>query len=395
MSNYKCVFYDEYNKRQVQRVCLDSEEDVVNYAIEKNLKIASIKEDKISVIQEEKISYKDLRVLCSEIGILLESGCEITKLFELVKLNSNKRLTKTIEDISINIQKGSSISKSFQKTNKFSKFFTSMIKTGEVSGNLDIVMLRLSEYYEKEHKLKSKIKGMLIYPLFLVVTSIIVALFMFIVIIPNYQVVFLNNGMEPPIITKILIGVSVIIREYYAFICILNLFILLIILYKIKTSIKLKNKIDVLKLKMPFIRNITKLIMTTKFSRAFYILNKSGVEITEAIEISSQVIDNHVLDKEISKCKESIMRGNTIGESLSIVQVFPKLFLNMIKIGEESGKLDNSLEAINKFYEQELESKIEQNMKLIEPAIIVVIGIFMGALVISMLMPMFDTISSI
>ncbi|MGL5328737.1 MAG: type II secretion system F family protein, partial [Peptostreptococcaceae bacterium] len=284
---------------------------------------------------------------------------------------------------------------SFQKTNKFSKFFTNMIKAGEVSGNLDAVMLRLSDYYEKEYKLKCKIKGMLVYPLFLVVASILVSMFMFIAIIPNFERMFSNNGMDAPIVTKVLIIISRLIRNNYILISIVNIFIVSLGLYKIKTSDKIKNKIDEIKLKIPLIKEINKLIITDKFSRAFYILNKSGVEITESIEISSQVIDNYILDKGILHCKENIMRGNDIGESLELVQVFPDLFINMVKIGEESGKLDSTLKSINKFYEQELESKIEHNMKIIEPTIIVLIAIFIGILVISMLMPMFDMISSI
>lgn len=395
MSAYKCVFYDEDNKRKVLRLDLESEEDIVNYAIEKNLKIASIKTDKVATIKEEKISYKDLRILCNEIGILMESGCEITKLFELIKLNSNKKITKTIEDISRNIQNGNSISKSFERTNKFSKFFTSMIKAGEVSGNLDSVMIRLSQYYEKEYKLKIKITEMLIYPIFLIITSILVSTFMFMVIIPKFQTMFFNNGMEPPLVTKILICISMFIRKYYVLILMINVIILMIIAYKMKTSDKFKRVIDVIKLKMPFVKSITKLEIAAKFSRSFFILNKSGVEIIQAIEISSQVIDNHVLNQDIIKCKESIKSGNAIGESLALVTVFPELFLNMIKIGEQSGKLDNSLEVMNRFYDQELESKIEHNLKVIEPSIIVIIGIFIGGLVMSMLMPMFDAISSI
>ena len=170
---------------------------------------------------------------------------------------------------------------------------------------------------------------------------------------------------------------------------------LIILFYKIKTSSNVKFYIEKIQLKIPFIKNITQLVITTKFSRAFYILIKSGIEITQAIEISSQVIDNGILYNEISKCKKYIKNGNTISKSLNLVETFPSLFINMITIGEESGSLDKTLSSITKFYEQELENKIEQGMKIIEPVIIIMVAAVIGVLIIGMLLPMFDTISTI
>lgn len=394
MNSYKCVFYNENNKREVQRVILETEQDVIKYATKNNYRIASI-EKELNLLRESNITYKELRILCNEMGILLESGCEITKLFEMVRLNSNKKVSKVLDQISNYIQKGNSISEAFQKTNKFSKFFTSMIKAGEISGNLDIVMTRLSQYYDKEYKLKSKIKSMLIYPVFLIILAMISSLFIFISIIPNFQTIFINNGLNPPVFTKILINLSIFIRSYFAYILVLNILLICFIFYKIKTSNKVKEYIEKIQLKIPIIKNITKLLITTKFSRAFYILNKSGIEIIESIEISSQVVDNHILYNEILNCKENIRRGSTIGESLSLVQIFPDLFLKMIGIGEESGSLDKTLSMLSKFYEEELENKIDQGMKIIEPIIIVTVSIVIGAVIIAMLLPMFDAITAI
>ncbi|MDU4936366.1 MAG: type II secretion system F family protein, partial [Peptostreptococcaceae bacterium] len=330
-----------------------------------------------------------------EMEILLESGCEITKLFEMVKLNFNKKVVNVLEEVSSNIQKGNSISKSFKKTNKFSLFFVSMVKAGEISGNLDMVMNRLYDYYDKEYKLKSKLISILTYPIFLLILAMAAALFMFISIIPNFQIIFINNGVEPPSFTRFLISMSIFIRNYYMYIISISLSISIMILYKIKTSSKVKVYIEKIQLKIPFIKNITQLVITTKFSRAFYILIKSGIEITEAIEISSQVIDNDTLYNEISNCKKHIKNGNTISQSLSLVENFPSLFITMITIGEESGSLDKTLSSITKFYEQELENKIEQGMKIIEPVIIIMVAAVIGVLIIGMLLPMFDTISTI
>ena len=395
MNTYKCIFYNEDNERKILKVNLESEEDVINYATKNKFKIASIKNIKPFSFKSTKINYKELRILCNEMEILLESGCEITKLFEMVKLNFNKKVVNVLEEVSSNIQKGNSISKSFKKTNKFSLFFVSMVKAGEISGNLDMVMNRLYDYYGKEYKLKSKLISILTYPIFLLILAMAAALFMFISIIPNFQIIFINNGVEPPSFTRFLISMSIFIRNYYMYIISISLSISIMILYKIKTSSKVKVYIEKIQLKIPFIKNITQLVITTKFSRAFYILIKSGIEITEAIEISSQVIDNDTLYNEISNCKKHIKNGNTISQSLSLVENFPSLFITMITIGEESGSLDKTLSSITKFYEQELENKIEQGMKIIEPVIIIMVAAVIGVLIIGMLLPMFDTISTI
>ncbi|MBQ3421625.1 MAG: type II secretion system F family protein [Romboutsia sp.] len=395
MGKYKCIYYDEYNERKIDQFNFDCEEDIINYAITNNFKIASIKNIERNIFQRNKVGYKDLRILCNEMSILLESGCEIAKLFEMLKDNSSKDMVKILNKVFKNIQKGNSISDSFKYTNKFSIFFVSMIKAGEISGNLDEVMIKMYEYYEKEYKLKSKMISIMIYPIILIIASICVILFMLIAIVPNYESIFITNGTKPPFITSILINTSIFLRKNYILITLFIILSMYLLVYKLKTSQNIQILIEKIQLKIPIINNIIRLAITTKFSRAFYILNKSGVDIRQTIDISFQIIENHTLNKQIINCKESISRGNSISKSLRLVDIFPNLFLTMITIGEENGRLDESLSSINKFYEQELESKIEQGMKIFEQAITIVISMTIGFMVFAMFSPMFDAISSI
>lgn len=165
-----------------------------------------------------RISDKEIRVICKEIGILLESGCEITKIFEIIESQSSKKVKNLLSIVSNHIQKGNSIAESFQITGIFSKFFISMIKAGETSGNLDIIMSDLSNYYDKEYKLKMKIITISIYPIILIILSILSMLFIFVFVIPNFQVVFTNNGIEPPLITRVLMGISTVVTNNLAYI---------------------------------------------------------------------------------------------------------------------------------------------------------------------------------
>lgn len=395
MGKYKCIYYDEYNERKIKEFNFNSEEDVMDYALKSNFKIVSIKDIEKSFFKSRKINTKELRVLCNEMSILLESGCEITKLFEMLKDNSSNNLSKVLNEVLNNIKKGNSISDSFKYTNKFNNFFISMVKSGEISGNLDEVMMKISEYYEKEYKLKSKMINIMIYPIILIISSICVVLFMLISIVPNYQNIFMSNGTSPPFVTSLMINTSIFIRKNYLIIILFTILLLFLLIYKLKTSQTIQNLIKKIQYKVPIINNIIKLSITIKFSRTFYILNKSGVDIRNAMDISYKIIDNYILNNQIIECKESINRGNSISKSLECVDIFPSLFLTMIAIGEESGRLDDSLSSINKFYEQELENKIEQGMKIFEQVITIVIAVIIGFMVFAMFSPMFDSISYI
>lgn len=393
MNLYKCIVYDENKKKKTIKVNVESKSDIAQYSINNKINIVKIK--KVVQNNKGKVKDKELKIMCKEMSILLESGCEITKLLNILKSESNKKISNLISQIHNLIQNGNSITESFLSTNLFSNFFISMIKAGEVSGNLDIVMDNLSNYYEKEHKLKSKMGTILIYPAMLAVVSIVVTIFIIIAVIPNFQMIFENNGINPPALTRILINISIILKNNFITILIGLVTFIAIVAYLIKNSYKAKYKISTIKFKLPFIQNMTKLIIATRFSRTLYILINSGVQIVEAIEIASNVIDNEFAYDRLMIGNEYIKKGNSIGDSLSLANIFPSLFISMIKIGEESGKLDTSLNTINKFYESELDTKMQQFISAIEPIIIVFIGIIVGSLIISMVIPMFDIVNAI
>ncbi|EGT4931458.1 type II secretion system F family protein, partial [Clostridioides difficile] len=242
-----------------------------------------------------RISDKEIRVICKEIGILLESGCEITKIFEIIESQSSKKAKNLLSIVSNHIQKGNSIAESFQITGIFSKFFISMIKAGETSGNLDIIMSDLSNYYDKEYKLKMKIITISIYPIILIILSILSMLFIFVFVIPNFQVVFTNNGIEPPLITRVLMGISTVVTNNLAYIIFSFILFSIGSIYFFITNDNIKKLINSLKFKIPFIKKINQLVATTRFSRALSVLISSGIQIVEAIDMSASVIDNEFI----------------------------------------------------------------------------------------------------
>lgn len=391
MSLYKCIVYDKEKNRKSINLELESKSQINSYANLNELKIVSIKEIKLKNTNG-KLKDREIKILCKEMSILLESGCEITKIFNILKSQSNKKIKAIFNKVTNHIQKGNSITESFQETNSFSNFFISMVKAGEISGNLDKVMNNLSDYYDKEHKLKSKIILILIYPVILVILSLASMIFMLLFIVPNFEIIFQNSGINPPIFTKILINISKFIRGNHIFILILFIISLSMINHYMKNNDKVKNT---LKFKIPIIKDINKLIITSKFCRSFSILIEGGIQIIDAINISSQVIDNKFIYERLAISREYIKRGDSISNSLSKPDIFPELFISMINIGEESGRLDSSLKTINEFYENDLDTKIQQFVKIIEPVITIIIGIIVGIFIISMVLPMFDAITSV
>ncbi len=392
MSLYKCIVYDKYKNKKLLTLDLDSLEEVNNYANQNDLNIVKVNIKNEKVI---KLKDKDLKLICKKISILLESGCEITKVLDILKSQSNKNIKNILSNISTNINKGNTISDSFHKTNSFSNFFISMLEAGEVSGNLDNIMHDLYIYYDKEHKLKSKIITMSIYPILLIIISLLSTIFMIFFITPNFQKIFEDNSINYPLITTIIMNISKFIRENYLFLNISFFIFLALLIYTLKNNEKLKLNISKLKFKIPIIKNISNLIITTRFSRVFAILMKSGVQIVDAVTISSKIIDNDYIFNKLFISNQYIKQGNRLSESLGKPEVFPDLFISMINIGEESGKLDDALNTVTNFYENDLDNEIEQIIKLVEPITIVILSFFIGAFVISMVLPMFDSMLAI
>lgn len=392
MSLYECVVYDEYKNRKLLTLELNSMEEVDTYADKNNLNIVKVSLKKEKLI---KLKNKELKLICKKISILLESGCEITQILNILKSQSNKNLKNIFSNISNNLNKGNTISDSFQKTNSFSHFFISMIEAGEVSGNLDRVMNDLYIYYDKEDKLKSKIITMLIYPLLLIIISLLSTIFMVFFIMPNFQKIFENNIVNPPLITISIIKMTEFIRENYLILNVLFLILILLSLKIITNNKKIKLIISELKFKIPIVKNINTLIVTTRFSRVFKILIQSRIQIIDAINISAKIIDNNYILNKLSISNQYIRQGNKLSYSLEKSNVFPSLFVSMIKVGEESGKLEDTLNTITLFYENDLDNKINQIMKFVEPSITIILGLFIGGFTLAMVLPMFDSIVTI
>lgn len=392
MAIYECVIYDKEGNRKSVKLEFDSEYELNSYALEKELKIADIKLIKEKSIN--KVKNKELSTMCNQLGMLISSGCEITNSINTIQSNCSHKLKSILKKVNYNLQKGSSISTSFQNTNMFSKFFINMLKAGEVSGKLDEILISLSNFYKKEYDFKNKLLTAMIYPMLLVVVCILVILFMLIYAVPSLQASFISNETNLPVSTKILIEVSSFFRDYYELIIILGIILLLISYKFISKSYKLKLYFDERIFKFKFSKVIIQTIEVSKFIRCFYILISSGIQVIDALEISSNVIKNRYIKQRLYLSKDFLQRGNSITNSLEVAGVFPKIDISMIEVGEETGSLEKCLYSITTNYDNDLDNFINKIVKSIEPIIISIMGISIGAIVISMMIPIFDAVTS-
>lgn len=386
--------YDEENNRKVLSLNVNSEDEVYSYAEKKKFKVIDIKERRL-FFKRKKLKNKDLKVFSKQMSILLNSGCEISKILNILIDESNNKLKSVLRKILNNIEKGNSIKESFEKTNAFSNFYISMIEAGEMSGNLDDVMDKLAIYYDKENKLKNKIISILIYPISLIISLIVSFIVILTFLIPNFEDIYADNNMKTPELTKVLIFLSHMFKNHFLLIIIANLILIGGLIYLKKNNKNFNEMINKLIFKIPIIRTYTKLIMSNKFIKALSILISSGVQIVDSIEISAKVMSNEYIYEKICKANEFIKKGSSIGDSLKTVEELPSLLLSMIVVGEESGKLDTVLNTVTNYYESELDSRLEIGTKYFENGITLLIGILVGVIVISMMVPMFDAVSAI
>ena len=389
----KCIAYDEENKRRVLKLNLDSEEEVLSYASYNKLKIVDIKIRK--EIFKIKLKNKDLKIFSKEMSILLKSGCEISRILRILIDESNGKLKGVLKQILSSIEKGNSIKESFENTKAFSAFYISMIASGEMSGNLDDVMEKLSIYYDKEQKLRNKIISVMIYPAILLVSTIVSFTAILIFLIPNFEEIYTDNTIQTPMLTRVLIFLSHLIRDDFILIIAVNVLIVGAFVYLKKNSDKFNEILNRISFKIPVVKTFRQLTITNKFIKSLSILISSGVQVVYSIEASAKAMDNDYIYNKICAANEFIKKGNNIGDSLKNVEELPSLLISMIVIGEESGRLDNILGTVSEYYENELDSKLEIGTKYFENFITLFIGIVVGITVISMMIPMFDAVAAI
>lgn len=343
-----------------------------------------------------KVKLKDIAIFCKQLSTMLAAGMPLLSSLEvLVHQSDNATLKTTIKDVATQVQKGDVLSIAMGRYQKvFPVLLIRMIEAGEMTGNLDGVLTRMTEHYTKENKINSKIKGAMIYPMVLGILVIVVVVFLLVFVMPTFIDMFLSSGVELPLPTRILLGISDALKHFW-YLFIMGLGSAIFGMRSVMKTNEGKRVFDRLKLKTPIIKvNIAK-IATSRFTRTLSTLLGSGIPIIQALDSAARVTNNMVVIDGIEKVSEDIKKGVKLSALLKDIGVFPPMMISMVNIGEESGALEDMLEKTADYYDEELDSAIQKMIAIIEPVMIIVMALVVGFIVIAMMLPMFDMFKTI
>ena len=342
------------------------------------------------------VKARDILMFTQQLSSLLRSGMSLNKALDtLERRTQRKALSAVLGELRNGIVQGESLSDSLAKHPKlFSRFFVNLIKAGEASGALDDVLLRLSKHQEQMAELREKVMGALLYPLVIVSVGICVIIFFMLVMVPRFAMMFKEMGRTLPLPTRILIGISNGFTSYW-WIGVL-LIVTGVTAYRIRARTpEGKLAIDSLKLRAPVFGNIVKANAFAQFARTLATLLENGVPVLNALQIVEDTMTNRVIANEIREARTRVTDGTSISQPLAKGKIFPPLLIDMLAVGEESGEVAPALKNIADTYEGELSRALKMFTTLLEPAIIIFMAVVVGAIVLSVLMAVFDITSGI
>lgn len=343
---------------------------------------------------KKKVKLKDIAIFCRQFYTMVDAGVQIDNCLEILSTQlTHQELRKALGEIYDDVKRGDSLADSMAKHNEvFPELLLKMIQSGEVSGNLDTILLRMSVYYEKENKINNKVKNAMIYPSVLAIVATVAVTIILTFVMPTFIEMFDQNGIELPLITKGLLWTSDFITSH-ALITIIFLFVVFF-LYRLysKTSHG-KYTISQLKLSIPILKPLNQKIIVSRFTRTLSTLLSSGMPLVQSIQIVSEVVQNKVAEEALSTVREELVKGEGLSAPMKECKIFPPMLSSMIHIGEETGVLDDILYKTADFYDDELEAQIQATTALIEPLLIVVMGVVIGVIVLAIMIPMFEMYS--
>lgn len=342
-----------------------------------------------------QVKSKDLVIFFRQLSVMLEASLPLVKALRILsKQTENIKFQAIITGLADEVDGGNSLSAAMEfYPAVFTKFYVNIIKSGETSGRLAEVMLYLADQKEKDYDIEAKVKGAMIYPAFIVSVLVVVAFIVVAFVIPNITGILKESGAELPLITKVLVWLSEFVRAFWLIMVALAIAIVGLWLYWIKTESG-RWFYDNLKLRIPIFGTVFRNIYIVRICRSFATLIKGGVPVAAALAVVKDVVDNVVYEEILAKTIKSVDEGNQVSESLTESQYIPSIVTQMIAVGEESGKLEEVLGQSAEFYSREIDNTVRNLSNLIEPIIMVFLGVAVGIFVLAVILPMWQLSSS-
>lgn len=339
-----------------------------------------------------KLDAKSFTLMCSQFAVILKAGIPITRTVELIAQKmKNKPLKRILEQVSKDVEGGRTLYASFYDRGKklFPVTFLETIRAGEESGSLDMAFDSVGKHYSKQDKMRGKVKGALIYPIFVLIIAIVVVAVLMIKVVPTFTAIFDSYDAELPVLTQMLLGMSDFFRNYWMIL--LGIIAFIVIFLKLYGNTETgRLNLAKLQLKLPVLGNIASLNGASQFANTMTMMLNAGLPMTKAVTITSRVLDNYYFSQEVGKTAAHLEEGHTLGHSLRESGCLPDILVDMTSVGEDSGELANTLNMTAEYYDNELEQATADALAKLEPTILVFLAGFAGFIVIAIYMAMFS-----
>jgi len=340
---------------------------------------------------KRKVKQKELMTSTKQLSVMLKSGVSLTESIDVLsRQQKNAKFAEILRDVKRNIEEGLSFADALRKhKNIFPPLYTSTVEAGEMGGNLDKSLENIATLLERSLTLKRKIKGALAYPLIVSVVAIAVIILILVKVIPTFAEIYHSAGMHLPLLTTIVINISIFTRK--AFLPVVSCIIALVIIIKLlhKKDERARKFIDNVLLHLPLFGKLINKGIVARLSTTVSSLVKGGLPLLEAINIAVKTAGNKVIEDALSSIRDRIRKGETVASAFLQAHIFEPMVVQMISVGEETGALDEMLENVSRFYEAEVDDTVKNLTSIMEPVMIVVLGGIIGFIVIAMYLPIF------
>jgi len=380
-------------------LAVNTKEEVITYLRKQNIIPTTItpKAKKLFGLPFGRVKDKDLVIYTKQFSTMIDAGLPLVQALEILEEQTeNKTLAKAVGEVRVDVESGSTYADALKKHPRiFSDLYTNMVAAGEAGGTLDIILSRLADYIEKAMKLKRRVRGALIYPSVIVSVAVIVIAVIMIYVIPVFSKMFVRLGGVLPLPTRIVIAMSNFLSGPGGLVVLGSIIGFIIFITQIRRTDKGKRITDAILLKLPIFGILFKKVAIAKFTRTLGTLISSGVPILDGLNITAKTSGNKIVEEDILKVGKAVSEGKTIAEPMRQSKVFPPMVTQMIAVGETTGAVDTMLNKIADFYDEEVDSATANLTAIMEPVLMVFLGVSIGFIVISMYLPIFKLITLI
>lgn len=401
MPRYRCVAIDKAGKRHGRIPIEAPNRDAAAELLKrKDYYIVSIREEtifdkEIEIGGNGSLPSKQVALFAKQFSMLLKAGISVSASLDILKDQlEDKRAQKAIGTAYEEVLKGYNLSQAIASTKRFPDLFVNMVEAGEAGGFLDEVMERMAAYYEKDNKLVEQVRNSLIYPVVVIVVTIVVVYILVTQVVPQFVSMFESMQVELPATTRFLIALSDFLTNYWWIVFgVTGLAIFALIKY-VSTPKGKYNKDNFL-LHLPIFKSLVLKSIVARFTRTLSIMLKSGVPMIKSLELSTRIVNNRVIERDLMKVTDEVTAGKSLSGPMADIKRFPKMVISLMRTGEETGALDEMMEKCAEFYDMEVENLSARLTTLLEPLIILILAGVVGFIVMSVLEPMFTMYNSL